>query len=449
MPEHTALLVVHGIGAQEPGETLAKLATGLRRLDRASVPGLVSDGMTASIGGREVRLYEVYWARLHKGEIARGAFDLQEMQALSWFPHFNWRRGCYRVSRYSALRLLWWNVVLPLSNFLVMFSYWGSGPLFELVLGARGKRPAPANASAAARRARLHGVDVVLDEYPGDVMSYVKSAGHAFYQEGKPTPVPLGRLQLFANVMARFNEQLVKASSAEGCTNIQIVAHSLGSVVAYHALSGFKFEPDPATVPAIEAARAKVSHLYTIGCPLEKIRFFWPRLTPRAATAGLKFAWDNFVSFFDPVSGRVKTFDDWGKVDNHPLLGGGFVSAHVVYEGSPIFLRTLAKGLCGKALEVSASRKQRFKDTMRLVAETFFFPVLLLIVLTLGVMFFLLVALMLPWAASWVARMFVGPETYGPIQDWVSLVLVGMMLLSFALAPWLRARLMHRQFWEE
>ena len=86
---------------------------------------------------------------------------------------------------------------------------------------------------------------------------------------------------------------------------------------------------------------------------------------------------------------------------------------------------------------------------MRLVAETFFFPVLLLIVLTLGVMFFLLVALMLPWAASWVARMFVGPETYGPIQDWVSLVLVGMMLLSFALAPWLRARLMHRQFWEE
>jgi hypothetical protein len=56
---HTALLVVHGIGAQEPGETLAKLANGLRRVQPQSVPDAIHDGVVVAISGRTVRLYEV------------------------------------------------------------------------------------------------------------------------------------------------------------------------------------------------------------------------------------------------------------------------------------------------------------------------------------------------------------------------------------------------------
>jgi hypothetical protein len=431
---------VHGIGAQDPGETLAKLATGLRRLDRAGVPTPLTDGVTASIGGREVRVYEVYWAELHKGTKAHGAFDMQEMQSLSWFPCFNWIRGCYRAARYSTLRLTWWSVVLPITNFFILFGYWGSAPVAELVMSLLGKAPTP-------ERGRERVVDNALDEYAGDVLSYVNSAGAAFYREKKAAPVPAAREHLFADAMACFNDRLIAASAAEGCTDIQVVAHSLGTVVTWHALSGFRLEADPATTAAIDAARTKISRLYTIGCPLEKIRFFWPRITPRAAAAGLHFQWDNFVSFFDPVSGRVRTFDDWGDVKNHALLGGGFISAHVVYESSPIFLGTLGEGLCGHPLSLDDGGRQGFRNTMRLIGETLLVPILLALVLGIGAALFVAVALLLPWLASWIARIFVGPETYGPIVDKVSLVLLGMMLLTFAVVPRNRASAVHRRYW--
>lgn len=452
---HTALLVVHGIGAQDPGETLAKLATGLRRLDGASVPAEITDGMRATVGAREIRLYEVYWADLHKGEKARGAFDIQEAQSLSWFPRFNWRRDCYRVSSYSTLRLLWWSFALPLVNFLVVLGYYGSGFVAQIFLGPKGKRPAPERESRigwagrkfAGRGTTLSALDIALDEYAGDVLSYVNSAGDAFHREEKAAPVPAARQRLFADAMARFYDQLIAASAADGCTDIQIVAHSLGTVVTWHALSGFRLEADPATRAAIDAARSKISRLYTIGCPLEKIRFFWPRITPRAAAAGLHFQWDNFVSFFDPVSGRVRTFDDWGDVKNHPLLGGGFISAHVVYEGSPIFLGALGEGLCGQPVPLEGGDTQGLRNTIRLIGETLLVPVLLALVLSIGAALFVAVGLMLPWLASWVARIFVGPETYGPIVDKVSLVLLGMMLLTFAVAPRNRASRVHRRYW--
>jgi len=105
---HTALLVVHGIGAQERGETLAKLTSGLRRVDRDSVSNDIHDGVVATIGGQSVRLYEVYWADLLKGDLARGGFQIKELQSLSWFPWFNIRRGNYQPGSYSFLKLAWW-----------------------------------------------------------------------------------------------------------------------------------------------------------------------------------------------------------------------------------------------------------------------------------------------------------------------------------------------------
>ena len=94
------VLVVHGIGAQEPGETLGRLLRGLRRLEQDSVPERLQDGAPATIGGQPVRFYEVYWADTVKGDIARSAFNMFEFQNLSWFPLFNWLRGNYRKQRY-------------------------------------------------------------------------------------------------------------------------------------------------------------------------------------------------------------------------------------------------------------------------------------------------------------------------------------------------------------
>src|SRR5439155_21973535 len=68
----------------------------------------IHDGVVATIGGQSVRLYEVYWADLLKGDLARGGFQIKELQSLSWFPWFNIRRGNYQPGSYSFLKLAWW-----------------------------------------------------------------------------------------------------------------------------------------------------------------------------------------------------------------------------------------------------------------------------------------------------------------------------------------------------
>jgi hypothetical protein len=61
----------------------------------------------------------------------------------------------------------------------------------------------------------------------------------------------------------------------DGCQSIHIVAHSLGTVVMYHALRGFGVDNAVrADRPTLSEAMATIEHLYTIGSPLEKIRFF-------------------------------------------------------------------------------------------------------------------------------------------------------------------------------
>src|SRR5690606_4738654 len=161
-----------------------------------------------------------------------------------------------------------------------------------------------------------------------------------------PVPDALRRIQ--PAIVARFHEQLLRAQS-DGCATIHVVAHSLGTVVMYHALRGLGRAAGNGE--AVRAAAARVRRLYTIGSPLEKIRFFWPRLRTSENLAGERIiAWDNFVSWFDPVAGMLRRYDEWGGVRNHRLLGGGFVRGHVVYEHSPVFLHALTEGLCGQAL---------------------------------------------------------------------------------------------------
>jgi len=454
---HTALLVVHGIGAQERGETLAKLTSGLRRVDRDSVPNDIHDGGVATIGGQSVRFYEVYWADLLKGDLTRGAFQINELQSLSWFPWFNVRRGNYQPGSYSFLKLAWWCVALPIFNFLVLFAYYGAGFFAQIFTGAEGKReraPGESDLARVFRKVGGHGttltaVDRLLDEYAGDVFSYANSAGKAFYREKGEPAVPPQVEQAYGAIVQRFYDQLVKAD-ADCCTAIQIVAHSLGTVVTYHALSGFGLDPQRPEAEAIRAARVKVSRLYTIGSPLEKIRFFWPRLAPiRRPSGDLTLRWDNFVSFFDPVSGALRSFADWGTIANHRLLGGGFFRGHVVYERSPVFLGVLTEGLCGRPIPWERGVKERLRDSLLLIGETLVAPTVLAVTLAVGAGLYVLVAILLPFLFSLAVRWFLPPETWGPIVDKASLVVLGAMTLTFLVAPRNRASKVHSLYWVE
>lgn len=452
-----AVLVVHGIGAQEPGETLGKLLNGLRRVHGDAIPATAHDGVVANLGGRRARFHEVYWADLLRGDITYGGFQIMELQSLSWFPWLNLRRGNYRPGCCSNLKLMTWCLALPVINFLVLLAYYGAGLVVEVASGLSGARARSDTESAgrwsrmlhkAGAKSRAHTrCDAILDEYVGDVFSYVNSAGGAFHREEEEPAVPEQVVRSHAAIMQRFYDQLVKA--AAGCESIQIVAHSLGTVVTYHALSGLDFDAlGREDAAAVRAAAAKVRHLYTIGSPLEKIRFFWPTLTrAESLLGGNAVRWDNFVSWFDPVAGRLGNFGDWAKLINHRLLGGGFFRGHVVYEHSPVFMNALTRGLCDREIPLARSFKERVLDLLILVGETLLAPMLLAVVLLLGAAVFALTVSLLPYLLSLPLRLFMAPGTWGPIVDALMYILAGMMFLALFLAPIVRACKVHARYW--
>lgn len=449
-----AVLVVHGIGAQKPGETLGKLLHGLRRMHGDAIPEC-ADGVIAALCGKRVRFHEIHWADLLRGDMTRGGFQIMELQSLSWFPWLNVQSGNYPQGRYSIPKLAGWCLLLPIVNFLALLAYFGARLIAGIVTAVmRTGTPPPGGSflSRAMRAARERTEDPtwfdgMLDEYVGDVFSYVNSAGRAFHREADEPAVPDQVACCHAAIMQRFYDRLVE--TADHCDSIQIVAHSLGTVVTYHALSGLHFDTlGRADGERIRLAASKVTHLYTIGSPLEKIRFFWPRLA-RAGTllGGSTLRWDNFVSWFDPVAGRLGRFGDWAEPVNHRLLGGGFVRGHVVYEHSPVFLKAFTRGVCGQELPFRRSTRERALDVLILAGETLLAPALLVFVLLLGVMVFAFAASLLPYLVSLLLRPFLDAETWAPIVDGFMYVLAGLFLLALFLGPLARAWQVHARYW--
>ncbi|MBI3819109.1 MAG: hypothetical protein HY286_10495 [Planctomycetes bacterium] len=456
----TAILIVHGIGAQSRGETLVKLVAGLRRVD----PEFAKNGYegTLMFCGRPVRLYEVYWADLTMGKLSEGSFEINEAQSLAWFPCMNARRGNYDKGRYSLIKLAGWLVALPIINYLILLSYFGAGLAAQMVsiIFKKDEDREPAGRffkkirAAADSAAKLTDVDRILDEYPGDVISYINSAGDGFHSDGKKGAVTEERKCLFFDVMDRFYEQLSKAKS-DGCGAIHVVAHSLGTVVAYHAVTGFRFDINDGGRPradaeAIRSAAASVKHIYTIGSPLEKIRFFWPKLAPARpplAHTNVSIPWDNFVSRFDPVAGILYSFGDWANITNHRLLGGGFLSGHIVYERSAVFLGVLTREVSGRDVPMSRSRGERVRDTLLLFAETLAAPLALALVLIMGAAISLLTAMLIPIVLSLVLSTFMNGNLVQDIKGYLGGFFIAMFVLVFTINPPIRACKVHSRYW--
>src|SRR5690606_32645481 len=121
----------------------------------------------------------------------------------------------------------------------------------------------------------------------------------------------------------RFHQVMETAQRNHG--EVHVLAHSLGTVVAYHALTGMG-QPDarPPYAPR---------RLYTIGSPLEKIRYVWPwTVSPTTPSVHPDFRWFNFHHRLDAVSGRLRRFEAWAPIADVPLAGGGgLLRSHVVY----------------------------------------------------------------------------------------------------------------------
>ncbi len=454
----TAVLVVHGIGAQQRGDTLNKLLSGLRRAQRDAIPDPYEQGVKVNMGGTSTRFYEVYWADLLDAEVAFGTFQMQELYSLAWFPWFNSWRGDYQQGSYSWMTVIWWSLFLPLLNFFILFAYQGATLLAHIISDIKSifqkkriqHKQSFFNAirKAAERPKGYSKVDQILDDFVGDVFNYVNSAACAFYRGPNQSPVPDELKNVYPQIVQRFYAQLLQAE-ADGCNNIQIVAHSLGTVITYHALSGLLLDLQGIDkISEIKTARAKIRHVYTIGSPLEKIRFFWPRLvTDKSPLGELHIKWDNFVSRFDPVAGVLKRFKEWGAVNNHHLLGGGFIRGHVVYEHNSVFIRELAKGISGQQLSLQRTSKEKWRDRLILIGETLLAPLALLVTVVIGMVIFAMVVLTLPYLLSLVLKIFWSEQIWVPVFYASIIAIATVMIIVMTLSPIIRASKVHRLYW--
>jgi hypothetical protein len=306
-------------------------------------------------------------------------------------------------------------------------------------------RDAKARSNLAAHQRTV--LEDTIDEYVGDVFNYVNSAGGAHFPEGRENDVPRSVQDAYDAIAGRFRTQLLQA--AKECDEVQVLAHSLGTVVSYHGLFGLRREGVPEDRdPALEAARRKVTRLYTIGSPLEKIGFFWPKLVnPEVPPASRSLHWENFVSWFDPVAGVLERFNQWGTVRNQRLLGGGFVTGHVVYERHPKFLKRFVAGLGAAAVTIEYSRWQRSRDWALLLGETLLAPLGLTLITLAGGALCLAAAFLLPWLVSLPFRLDFMPHVDQAVFDRFGMGFAVAMVLVFLINSRNCARRIHAAVW--
>ncbi len=453
-----AVLVVHGIGAHKPEENLNKLLSGLRKVQPDNIPENYQQGDVLTLDQQPVRFYEVYWADLLLGEKIRGSFQMQEVLSLAWFPWFNYRRSNYPKGSYPLLKILGWSLFLPIMNLFILLAYHGASIFGHGFSKHRhknsdhkpgGGKSAKDTVTQAAQRAQDYSkFDAIMDDFLGDIFNYINSANNAFYRDKKEPPVADSIKRVYPEIIQRFYQQLLRAQT-DGCEGIQVVAHSLGTVVSFHALSGLLLDwDDQQEQSQIMVARSKVKHLYTIGSPLEKIRFFWPLTVIKDSPLGdMKIKWDNFVSFFDPVAGVLKRYGQWGKINNYRLLGGGFIRGHVVYEHSPVFIRELTIGLCGQPIVVRRTFRERWLDRLVLIGETLLAPVAVLIALLMGLGVFWMAIQIFPYLLSLLLRLFLPDDTWTAITSGFSYFMTVLYILVFTIGPYQRAKQVHGMFW--
>lgn len=439
------LLLVHGIGEQEPGAFLGEFRDGFGRLlgaDRVTdvvrqdpvEPLRCIYAAEIELDDRMLMLYEVHWADLITPEMARGSFDPMQLFLLAWFPWFNKQWQLPGFDKYSKGEVTSWTLRLVPLSVLFFLGYVGLKAIphfvraratIEVVTDRCRRRMtrwrtryrsdhlqvidefAKENERRLLRlwvegkperdRERLEQavmrtwLDMLMDAFAGDVTNFITSmaklprlredlvVARAF--GGKvPTDALTASLpqdlvesfvdaprregdvmQLADRAKARFERTAWVATMQDGCTEIQVLAHSLGTLVAYHAMNGVQLSPEIAARE--ETGAATLTRFHTIGSPLEKIHFFWPRLVAsrgdkpslcgqgpesRAVVIGVHpdFQWTNYYSVSDKVSGALRRFQGWRGIANRRLAGlGGVLSAHVAYKQSADFLRALAEQL--------------------------------------------------------------------------------------------------------
>jgi hypothetical protein len=332
------VVLVHGIGRQRPLDAVHKFVRALRRAYGDLELREAGQTVQIALPGATVRVYEAYWADLLAGDRVEGTFRLDYPHMVCWFPWLNQRGGMYGPgllpNRMVRLRVAVWTCLfLPLALSM------------QLLLGL-------AYLLAAAFR-RSEQFVRLMDEVPGDVFNYASSAACA-----APPGSPL--YAVADEIEGRLGDALV-AARADGCSQLVVVAHSLGTLIAVRVLFGDRSSELP-----------RVHCLHTIGSPLRRVRFIWPLLVPNPRAGSVPgVAWHNFWDPLDLISTRFSTTPGSPPVHNHCVLGrAGLGSAHVTYEDHPRFMAVFARSLGHEAPRARLDLVIRVRLAIRSVFES-------------------------------------------------------------------------------
>jgi hypothetical protein len=158
-----------------------------------------------------------------------------------------------------------------------------------------------------------------LVQFVGDVMIYVFS-----FRSDRFDAVRKQIRDRVANILASI------AMSDRARDGVAVVAHSLGSVVAFDALNAVLKGSSERCRPGADRLGERLRLLLTFGSPLDKIAYFFDREAVRRATAeavllrnrlvsadrpllsskaARQFSWVNLYSPLDLVSGRLDYYD--------------------------------------------------------------------------------------------------------------------------------------------
>lgn len=451
MADPVGLLVVHGIGSQRRGRSLEGLLEGLRLAygDALAVTPLAEDqARVEGIGPAPVHAVEVWWADLLEGEPVEGTFDFDRVYEVVWFPGLNRRAGYLPPEVCPRGRVARWTVILAPLSALLYATYNGARMLASGWTGAaRARRGAPATSDPVRTP-----LDDVMDQVAADVFNYAYGLRDAFPGGSDRSEALVARV---AEIRQRF-ERAAATAVAAGCREIQVVAHSLGTVIAFTSMCA-----RPGAAPAGDPP-ARLTRLYTIGSPLEKFRFFWTRLLedcgggPAIACDGRAVAvaagdppmrWDNFASRLDLVSGRLRAFPGWPVPRNHGVPGlGGLMRSHTAYNGNAAFLGALGQGLGGAAPQVRQSRGERIRRAAWAMLQNLALPLAVLVLAAIG----LALMVTLGWLIGWIAGRPLAWLGWDDAARWVAdgfAILVVASLAIQVLAGRIRARELHARFW--
>jgi len=413
------VIFVHGIGEPSADDLRRKFVKGLASALPEATFSQAGDVTTLGYREHDVRLYDFSWTGSCAGDPDpdRWSLNWPVIAALPWLPSFNLQQGLYRLYKagdYSKVYVTAWTVVLmPIT--LAFFSIYLALKALDKLPGRMMRNRHRAYAEELAGAVRPDGtlerrrwpevMHRVWARYPLPSQRLVNDYVHVVlnYVYSALGEMPEGdRLHCAAERVVDSFRTMLKRASDDGCCELQVVAHSLGSLVAYQGLMG-EWRQDLAVLD-------RVTTLHTIGSPLEKIRFFWPEVIaatercqqqPASARSGRRLVWHNFYDPLDVIAGKLKRFDAKASLQNHRVRGAaGLISSHTVYERSSRFVSVVTNGLFGCSTAPKRRVVRRLVDATRATLESIAALAAFVVVVFLGAVELMIGALGLPVAVG-------------------------------------------------